>query len=448
MSHPLRQVSEPPSRFRAGRRRAGTAALLCLLLGHLGDLASIAPRAHAAGFEVFDQGARPAGLAGAFVAQVSDPTAVFYNPGGLALLEKKKAVSGGVALAAFNESLYQGLPPGIGTATTGEQETPLATLPHAFLTLPFGDRMVVGLGAFSSFRLHTEWAHAETYAGRFLATTSAIEAYDLAPTVGLAVTPKLGVGFGAIYRSSELAMSRRLSGQNPFTGSQVDIASLATKTDYEPGYGWSAGVLHRPTPNLSWGLSYRSAIATDYLGVGRLTQISTGNAQLDQLVRAGLPFDQDLALVSRIEYPEQATLGVAWSPSRPILVELDLHRTGWSSVQEVALRFPGNPALDTPNRLAFSDSSSYRVGARYKLPTGPQLRVGFARDLTPQPDDTVGAFLPDADRNVLTVGAGLDWLDVAFAWTTYDQRIVLDSAQGLNGNYRANAWTFTISATK
>jgi long-chain fatty acid transport protein len=435
MSHAMPQVSEPPARLRA-------AALLCLLLGHA------APMARAAGFEVFDQGARPAGLAGAFVAQASDPTAVFYNPGGLALLEKKKAVTAGVAVAAFNESLYQGLPPGPGTATTGEQETPLATVPHAFLTLPFGDRMVVGLGAFSPFRLHTEWAHAATYAGRFQATESEIVAYDLAPTLGLAVTPKLGVGVGAVYRSSELSVSRRLAGQNPFTGSQVDIASLAMKSDYEAGFGWSAGVLHRPTPSLSWGLSYRSAIAIDYIGVGRLTQISTGNAQLDQLVRAGLPFDQDLALVSGIEYPDQATLGVAWSPSRPILVELDLHRTGWGSLREVALRFPSNPEIDTANRLDFRDSSSYRVGARYKLATGPQLRVGYARDQTPQPAEAIGAFLPDADRNVLSVGAGLDWLDVAFVWTTYEQRIVFDSAQGLNGNYRANAWMLTISATK
>ena len=61
---------------------------------------------------------------------------------------------------------------------------------------------------------------------------------------------------------------------------------------------------------------------------------------------------------------------------------------------------------------------------------------------------TDGAFLPDSDRNVLTVGVGLDWLDVAFAWTTYDQRIVSTSAQGLNGNYRASAWTFMMSATK
>jgi long-chain fatty acid transport protein len=428
-------IRQTPARF-------WTLGLLCFLLG------PAVPAARAAGFELFDQGAQAAGLAGAFTAQANDPTAIFYNPGGLALLAKKKAVTAGVALSAFNQSLYQGLPPGLGTATTGEQKTPLAKLPHAFLTLPFGDRMVAGLGAFTSFRLHTEWAHPETYAGRFLATKSEIVAYDLAPTLSLAVTPKLGVGVGAIYRTSKLALSRRLSGENPFTGDAADIASLATDSDYEAAFGWSAGVLHRPSPRFSWGLCYRSAIKTDYVGTGRLTQIPTGNDQFDQLVRAGLPFDEDLAVSSAIEFPDQATLGIAWSPSRPILLELDVHRTGWSSFRAVALRFPSDPELDSVHRLDFEDSLSYRLGARYKLPTGPQLRVGYAYDRTPQPDETLGAFLADADRNVLTVGAGLDWLDVSFAWITYDQRIVATSAQGLNGNYRANAWTFTLSATK
>ena len=91
---------------------------------------------------------------------------------------------------------------------------------------------------------------------------------------------------------------------------------------------------------------------------------------------------------------------------------------------------------------------SYRLGASWRLPTGPKLRFGYAFDETPQPDAAVGAFLPDSDRDIVSVGAGLDWLDVAFSWITYNQRIVSTSASGLNGNFRQNGWTLTISATK
>src|ERR1700749_1199283 len=84
-----------------------------------------------AGFAFVDQGARAAGMAGAFTAQERDPSAIVYNPGRLGLLKKKKSVSAGMAFSAFNESLYQGLPPGVGAGTTGAQETSLGMPPHA-----------------------------------------------------------------------------------------------------------------------------------------------------------------------------------------------------------------------------------------------------------------------------------------------------------------------------
>ena len=401
---------------------------------------------HASGFAFTDQGAKAAGMAGAFVAQANDPSAIVYNPGGLALLEKKKSVSAGMAVSAFNESLYQGLPPGLGVGATGQQETAPAIPPHAYMTLPFGRRMVAGVGLYSPFRMRTEWADPGAFVARHLATKSQIEAWDLAPTIGLQLSPSLGVGLGAIYRSSEVSVSRRIPGEATVEG-VPDIASLDMKTDMEPGYGWTAGVLLK-RKRFSFGLSYRSAIATDYLGVGRLTQVATGDPQYDELVRATLPIGQDLPLSSSLEYPDQANVGLAWNLSKSLLVEMDVNRTGWSSVQDLALRFPVSSWLDTAYKLDFQDAMTYRLGATWRLPTGPKLRFGYAFDETPQPDAAVGAFLPDSNRNIVSVGAGLDWLDVAFSWITYDQRIVSTSAERLNGNYRANGWVFTMSATK
>src|SRR6185295_14229081 len=60
MSTAIRQA---PARFR--------------VLGLLGALlGAAAPAALGAGFELFDQAAKPAGMAGAFVAQANDPSAV------------------------------------------------------------------------------------------------------------------------------------------------------------------------------------------------------------------------------------------------------------------------------------------------------------------------------------------------------------------------------------
>jgi long-chain fatty acid transport protein len=433
----------PGCTVRGGAGR-GAAALLAL-----GGLACAVPAA-GAGFDFFAQGGKASGMAGAFAAQADDLSAIFYNVGGLGLLPKKKrkAVSAVASVTALHQGLYQGLAPGIGTATTGEQETPLRFPVQAYLTLPLGDRVVLGMGAYTPFLLTTRWAHPESFAGRHLSVRSGIGSYDLSPGLGVQLTPKLGIGAALIYRLSQLTEQRRIAFADPLSGSQVDVASLDMKTDYRGGVGWSAGVVHKPSPRFSWGASYRSQVSTGTIGVGRLTQLPSGNSQLDQLVQAAFPFGQDLALASRIQFPSVASAGVALGLSERVLLELDANRTGWSTVQRLDFRLPSNPLLDSPNALDFHAASSYRAGLELKLGTGPRLRLGYAFEQTPQPDRTVGAFLPDSSRSILAAGFGLDWLDVAFNWVTYQRRIVTTNVDGLNGNWRANAWMVALSATK
>jgi long-subunit fatty acid transport protein len=227
-----------------------------------------------------------------------------------------------------------------------------------------------------------------------------------------------------------------------------DVGTLAMKTDTERSYTWSAGVLHRIGNSFAWGASYRAANEVEYNGVGTLTQIETGDAQLDALVRTQFPFDQDLALGSTLTLPAQATFGIAVGSNRPLLFEVDVTRTDWQDVQEIAFAFPSNASLNTVYPLAFEETMTYRAGLSFRFPTGPELRVGYAMDESPQPDETVGAFLPDAGRSTITAGFGLDWLNVGVAWTTFDQRVISTNVDALNGNYRASAWSVAITATK
>lgn len=406
----------------------------------------VAAPALAAGFDFPTQSAKALAMGGAFVAQANDPTAIYYNPGGLGLLAKKKGASLGLTTSKLNESLYQGLPPGIGAGTVGEQETSMDNVPHVFGTLPFGARVVTGVGVYSPFRMRTEWADPEVFPGRRLAFESELSSLDITTSAGVALGSSFGIGGAIVFRTSDYGASRRVT---ILDGGVVrDIGTLEMKTDTEKSYTWTAGVLHHIGGSFSWGASYRAGNETDYNGVGRMTQILTGDAQLDDLVRTQYTFDEDLALASTLSLPAQATFGIAVGSGQPFLLEIDATQTDWKDVQEIAFAFPGNPELDTAYPLRFEDAMTYRAGLSFRFPTGPELRFGYAMEESPQPDETVGAFLPDAARSTISAGFGLDWLNVGLAWTTYEQRIIATNVDALNGNYRASAWTVAITATK
>lgn len=400
----------------------------------------------AGGFEFPTQSAKALALGGTFVAQANDPTAVYYNPGGLGLLKKKKGTSVGATFSKLNESLYQGLPPGIGIGTASEQKTAMTIVPHIFGTAPFGANAVLGVGVYSPFRMKTEWADPDTFAGRHLALGSELETLDIATSAGIALGQTFGIGGSFIFRTTDYSASRRLTILD--AGVTRDIALLEMKTDKEKSYTWSAGVLHRVVPSFSWGASYRSEAETDFNGVGKLTQIATGDTQLDALVRTQYPFDQDVALGSILTLPSQATFGIAIGSGERFLLEVDATRTGWKKTREIAFLFPANANLDTRYALDFEDAMSYRAGLNFRFPTGPELRLGYALEESPQPATTVGAFLPDAQRSTISAGLGMDWLNVGVAWTTFEQRIIDTNVDSLNGNYRANSWTVAITATK
>lgn len=416
---------------------------LALALIAVGLLPSAAP---GGGFELATQSSKGMAMGGAFVAAAEDPSAVFYNLGALAFLDKKApTVTAGVAMRRLNESFYQGLPPGIGAATTGEERTGELFTPHAFAALPLGDSARLGIGVYSPFGFDVRWADEDRFAGRFIALDSSLETIDVVSGVAYQVSPTLGVGAGVVYRTSELSLARRLPSFDPAAGKVVDVAGMRMEATLDDGLGWSSGFLLRLGEAISIGGSYRSAIEIEYSGEARLTQIPTGNSGLDALIAATLPFDQDLSFRTRIEFPETAVLGAAVALSDTTLVEIDVGRTTWTSFDRLELLLPNNPELDRALPQNFVDSTSYRLGTRIEAGDGSVLRFGVALEETPQPDEALGPLLPDAERISYSAGFSKDWLDIALVWVDSQKRRTVVNGDDFNGNYNSNAWILGLT---
>lgn len=414
-------------------------------------LASTAPPVHAAGFSIFEQGSRAMGMAGAFTAQADDGSAMFHNVGGLAFQNERSFMVGGTFIRN-TDSEFRGLEPFPGPSATGELDPVNALVPHVYWVQPLTGTWSFGLSINAPFGLVTEWEDPEDFAGRFLSTRAELRGIDLSPNVALQLTPNFGLGLGAIVRFSDVELDRREAAVDPFTLQPTDVADVGLESDFEQGYGWQIGILHKAHPNFTWGLSYRSAMEIDYDGDARLTQIPTGNAAFDAAVAAETPFDQDLPLTTSVDFPDAASLGLAFRLTRSLLVEVDANWTGWSEFQEVVLDFRDPGLDDEVLPQGYDDSWHYRLGIRLgRADSRNEWRFGYVRDETPQPDEGVGPLLPDADRNGFTVGYGRrgDRLgfDLALMYLPFDERTTTTNRDGFDGTYETTAWLLGGSIT-
>ena len=125
---------------------------------------------HAAGFAIFEQGSKPMGSAMAFTAQADDPSALYYNVGGLGFFEERRFLAG-ATLIFLGDSEFQGGTPFPGPGATGEQVDQVQFPPHLYWVEPLGDgtRFKFGLSVTSPFGLTTEWEDPDTWSGRFSA---------------------------------------------------------------------------------------------------------------------------------------------------------------------------------------------------------------------------------------------------------------------------------------
>ncbi len=97
--------------------------------------------------------------------------------------------------------------------------------------------------------------------------------------------------------------------------------------------------------------------------------------------------------------------------------------TLWSTFDKVDVNIDtgGDPQAISGFTLDenWNNSWTFRLGGEYKIMENLPVRLGVAYDLTPVPDSTVSAILPDNDRVDGTIGFGWGWardwnLDLAY----------------------------------
>lgn len=362
----------------------------------------LATSAFAAGFLIPEQGAKASAMAGAFAATADDPSAIFYNPAGIAQ-QREMAVLAGTTLINFTNEFTGDPNSPVTSGVTGEYNRHTFNVPNMYAIVPFGDNLTFGVGVFAAFGLRTDWE--DPWAGRYISKDADLKTTSVNPVVAWQTDDgRFAVGGGLEYRRARVILNANQMALSPFTGRIVDVLNTRLASEYGHGIGWNAGVLFKVSDTFRIGASYRTGMDVELEGNADFQQIPTGNAQLDTIVGATIPPDQ--GITTDFPFPSIATIAVAFSPNENWDIELDVMRTGWSRFEALAVDFETTPAASFVREQNWEDSNAFRLGINHNVNAHWDVRFGALYDQNPQPIEAVSPLLPDADRIGASIGAG------------------------------------------
>lgn len=406
----------------------------------------IAASAFGAGFLIPEQGAKASAMAGAFAATADDPSAIFYNPAGLAQQREVAAYAGTTIINFTNQFTGDPNSP-VTSGLTGEYNRHTFNIPNMYAVLPIGENLTVGVGVFAAFGLRTDWE--DPWVGRYISQDADLKTTSVNPAVAWQSSDgRIAIGGGVEYRRARVILNANRLALNPFTGRITDVANTRLVSDYGDDIGWNVGVLFKPSPRLRFGASYRTDMEIDLEGEAEITQISSGNAQFDAIVASQLPPDQRINTV--FPFPSIATIAVAFSPNEDWDIELDILHTGWDNFEELAVNFESTPGASFVREQNWESSSSYRVGINHNATERWDVRGGFVYDENPQPVEAVSPLLPDSDRLGFTFGTGFHTGPFTVDWSLMvlhfqDRETEGVNPEGFEGTYETDALLWSVN---
>jgi len=348
--------------------------------------------AHASGFRVPEVSVAGTATANALVANTDELGAIAYNPAAISFHEGKNVMMG-VNRVSYDHTVT----PTGGTTTDGIGKDSFL-IPNFVVSLTGDNGIGFALLVNSPFGLETQYPD-ETFPGFAGALdvlepeTSRIKMININPNISYKVDENSSVAFGLdFYDVIDLT----------FNSQAIKINGSGN------GVGFNFGFLHK-IDNITLGLSYRSEVKTDITG---------------QFDASAIPGFTSLGATARLNFPSMLQIGIRYQPIDIIGIELDIEQTDWSSFDTITIASSTGVLSTSTNN--WQKSTAYRLGFNIKVSSNTNILMGYAYDKTPQGDNFFSARVPDADRQLFSIGAShkfANWkLEYSYMYVDVDER--------------------------
>jgi len=384
-------------------RKLATRVILSILM-----IPAFAPQVWSSGFALYNHSSASIAQGGAVIAHNDDSSALFFNPALMNKLEQPRVKLGINYLKSSVEFRSD------ATGKTFKLKDTSHYIPTLFAIHRISDRISAGLGVFSHFGLSTTWD--DEWEGRYLATHSELETITFNPAVSFKVTPQVCIAGGVSISIVDAELNKHIT----LSPMLPDIRQKLTGDD--TAFGYNAGLLVDITEDVSFGMSYRSKIKTEFEGEVE-HQIP---AVIQSMPQAAL--FPNTSAETTVNLPPQAFAGIAYSGIDSFVFELSVKWEGWSEYDELRILLDEPIATETVIVIPRNWEDVYPVsfGAQYRLNDMFDINAGYTYDPSPVPDDTFEPSVPDSDGHIFSLGIDINLRNIEvgllYAYKKYDDR--------------------------
>ncbi|TDB01249.1 OmpP1/FadL family transporter [Halomonas marinisediminis] len=383
--------------------------------------AAFASQAQAGGFQLNEQSVSGQGYGHAGrSSNVNDATIVFGNPAGMSFLDRAQLSAGATYLVVNNDIsnvtatrnvdsgvAMGGMPNGTqvpaGSIPGGNEGDMVGNkaVPFAFYAHPVNDRLAFGFGVYAPFGSKTDYE--DDFQGRYFGNYTEVTVVSAQPTVSYRFNEQWSIGAGITYNQVEGELRRQI----PSVQSYDPAGDVDARVDGDDeAWGYNLGVIYRPVPETTLGLTYRSEVEYELEGdfkaidpMGNI--VRSDNASLDLTTPETVNFSVTQQMTDRLKL----MFGASWSR--------------WSKFQEIRVTGDTIPTI-TDETQNYSNAWAFAVGGEYQLNPQWVLRAGLTLDDTPSNDRHRSVRIPSDDRRIFSLGAGwtpTDALTIDFAYS-------------------------------
>lgn len=319
--------------------------------------------AFAGGYQVRLQGQKQTGMGLVGSPFALGASSIFYNPGGLSLMDSKMSFSAGVS-GIFANAVFQKE----GSDYQARTDNPIGTPFYVYGAGMIGERLSVGLGVYTPFGSSAKWD--DDWAGRYLIQNISLMAIFIQPTVGYKINDYLSLGAGFVYAYGDVELQKALP---------INDDSYAKLSGTTGNIGYNVGAMIRPTEKLSIGIDYRSKI---------IMKVEDGDAAFKIPSSLTGTFPAENKFSAELPMPANLDFGISYSFNDKFTLAVEANYVFWGIYEDLTFTFEeNNETLGSVNPREYSNTLIGRIGAQYKLNDMFTFRAGGYFDPSPTHDD-------------------------------------------------------------